>query len=122
MNIYVGNLPFDASEDEIRQEFAAFGEVASVTLIKDRVTGQARGFGFIEMPNATEAQAAIAALNGKEFKNRRLTVNPARPKEEGGGGGRTGGGGGYNRDRGSSGGGDRRGGQGGTGGNRRGGW
>jgi RNA recognition motif-containing protein len=108
MNIYVGNLPFDATEDEIREMFAAFGQVASVALIKDKFTGQPRGFGFVEMPNVAEAQKAIAGINGKDLKGRSLSVNPARPREEGG-------------RRGGPGGGDRRGGRQG-GGQRRGGW
>jgi RNA recognition motif-containing protein len=108
MNIYVGNLPFDASEDEVRELFAAFGQVASVALIKDKMTGRPRGFGFVEMADMGEAQAAIQALNGKEFKNRSLAVNPARPREErndrdrggrGGFGERRGGPGGGNRKR-----------------------
>lgn len=97
MNIYVGNLPFGASEDEIRQAFAAYGAVASVSVIKDHVTGQSRGFGFVEMPNGEEAQAAIAALNGKPMKGRPLKVNEARPKGEGGGERRSGGFGGGDR-------------------------
>ncbi len=130
MNIYVGNLPYDATEDEIRALFAPFGEVASVALITDKMTGRPRGFGFVEMPNAADAQKAIDAVNGKELNNRKLAVNPARPREEGGrgggggggyrGGGGGGGGGGY---RGGGGGGDRGGyrGGGGGGGPRRGG-
>jgi cold-inducible RNA-binding protein len=82
MNIYVGNLPFSATEDEVREVFAAFGQVRSVTLIKDKVTGQPRGFGFVEMPEDSEAQNAIQALNGKDFNRRSLVVNPARPREE----------------------------------------
>jgi RNA recognition motif-containing protein len=82
MNIYVGNLPFSATEDEVQEVFAAFGQVTSVTLIKDKFTGQPRGFGFVEMPTEDEAQKAIQALNGKDFKNRSLVVNPARPREE----------------------------------------
>ena len=82
MNIYVGNLPFDASEDEVRELFGAYGQVSSVALIKDKVTGRPRGFGFVEMPNDTEAQNAIQELNGKEFKRRSLVVNPARPRED----------------------------------------
>ena len=85
MNIYVGNLPFNATEDEVRDVFTAFGQVTSVALIKDKFTGQPRGFGFIEMPDEGEAQNAIQALNGKDFKNRSLVVNPARPREERGG-------------------------------------
>jgi len=85
MNIYVGNLPFSASEDEVRDVFGAYGEVTSVALIKDKVTGKPRGFGFVEMPNNTEAQQAINELNGKDFKGRSLVVNPARPREDRGG-------------------------------------
>jgi cold-inducible RNA-binding protein len=109
MNIYVGNLSFDATEDEVRELFAAFGEVTSVSLIKDKFTGRPRGFGFVEMANDAEAQKAIAELNGKDFKGRSMTINQARPREEGGGFGRGGGGGGGF-------GGDRRGGSGGGGG------
>ncbi len=106
MNIYVGNLPFSVSEDDIRQAFAQYGAVDSVSIIKDKFTNQSRGFAFVEMPNATEAQAAIAALNGKDFNGRALTVNEARPRTEGGGGGRGGyGGGGGGRSGGRSGGG-----------------
>jgi RNA recognition motif-containing protein len=93
MNIYVGNLPYNVTEDEVRQAFEAFGQVSSVSLIKDKMTGQMRGFGFVEMPNMDEAQAAIQNLNGRDFKNRSLVVNPARPREERGdrgGGGRGG--------------------------------
>ncbi len=115
MNIYVGNLSFESGEDEIRQAFAAFGNVASVSLITDKISGQPRGFGFVEMPNNEEAKAAIAGLNGKEYKGRPWTVNEARPRAEregfgGGGGFRRGGpgGGGAGRpgggNRGSSGG------------------
>lgn len=96
MNIYVGNLPFTASEDEIRQAFAAYGTVSSVAIIKDRETGQSRGFAFVEMPNNDEGNTAITNMNGKPLKGRALKVNEARPREEGfgGGGGRGGGGGG----------------------------
>ena len=102
MNIYVGNLPFAASEDEVRQLFASYGQVDSVALIKDKFSGQPRGFGFVEMPNDEEANAAISGLNTKDFKGRALVVNQARPREErgsGGGGGfdRRGGSGGYRR-------------------------
>jgi len=82
MNIYVENLPFDASEDEIRELFGAYEQVASVALIKDKMTGRPRGFGFVEMPNDAEAQNAIQELNGKEFKTRSMVVNPARPRED----------------------------------------
>ncbi len=105
MNIYCGNLSFSASEDELRSLFEGYGQVSSVAVIKDKMTGQSRGFAFIEMPNDSEAQAAITALNGKDFKNRNLVVNPARPREEGG---QRRGGGGFQRGR--SGGQDRRGG------------
>ncbi len=87
MNIYVGNLPFTASEDEIRQAFAAYGTVAAVSIIKDHETGQSRGFAFVEMPNSEEGQAAVTNLNGKPMKGRALKVNEARPRENGGGGG-----------------------------------
>ena len=85
MNIYVGNLPFSASEDEVRDAFAAYGEVTSVALIKDKVTGKPRGFGFVEMANSAEAEKAINELNGKDFKGRSLVVNPARQREDRGG-------------------------------------
>ena len=113
MNIYVGNLPFTATEDDIRQAFAAYGNVSSVAIIKDRETGQSRGFAFVEMPNNDEGNVAITNMNGKPLKGRALKVNEARPREEsfGGGGGRSGGFGG-----GGFGGG---GGGGGAGGNRR---
>lgn len=82
MNIYVGNLSFNASEDDLNQAFAAFGTVSSASIIKDKFTGQSRGFGFVEMPNADEAKAAIQGMNGKDLKGRALTVNEARPKED----------------------------------------
>jgi RNA recognition motif-containing protein len=82
MNIYVGNLPYTATEEEIRELFAAFGQVTSVTLITDKFSGQPRGFGFVEMQDSAEAEAAIQELNGKEFGKRNLVVNPARPREE----------------------------------------
>lgn len=93
MNIYVGNLPLEATEEELQKAFEAFGKVASVNIIKDRYSGRSRGFGFVEMPAKTEAQAAITGLNSKEFKGRTLNVNEARPRSESGrGGGRPGGG------------------------------
>jgi RNA recognition motif-containing protein len=96
MNIYVGNLSFNATEDDIRQAFEAYGQVSTASIVKDKFTGQSRGFGFVEMANDTEAQAAIAGLNGKELQGRTLTVNEARPRTEGGQrGGGFGGGGGY---------------------------
>ena len=120
MNIYVGNLPFDAGEDDLRQAFAAFGQVSAVSIIKDQFTGQSRGFAFVEMPNNSEGTAAVNGLNGKELMGRPMKVSEARPRTPGGGGG---GGGGYNRGGpGGGGGGNRRGGPGGGGGgNRRGG-
>jgi RNA recognition motif-containing protein len=122
MNIYVGNLPFTTGEEELRSTFGAYGEVASVAVIKDQFTGQSRGFGFVEMPNKDEGTAAINALNGKEVKGRALKVNEARPREErrpsGGGGGGGGYGGGGGKPRSSSGGGYNRSG-GGGGGDRR---
>jgi RNA recognition motif-containing protein len=81
MNIYVGNLSYSLSESELRDAFAGFGEVSSVKVLMDRETGRSRGFGFVEMPNQSEAEAAIAQLNGKELSGRALRVNEARPKE-----------------------------------------
>ena len=93
MNIYVGNLSLEATEEELREEFKAFGQVASVSIIKDKYSGHSKGFGFVEMPARTEAQAAITGLNGKELKGRTLSVNESRPRSESGrGGGRPGGG------------------------------
>ncbi len=94
MNIYVGNLPFDASDQDLQTAFSAFGQVASARVVMDRFTGRSRGFGFVEMPNDTEARAAIEQLNGKELKGRTIVANEARPREgprEGGRGGRGGG-------------------------------
>ena len=105
MNIYVGNLSFDATEDEVRELFAVFGQVTSVSLIKDKFTGRPRGFGFVEMANDGEAQKAIADLNGKDFKGRSMTINQARPREDSGG--FRGGGGGFGGDRRGGGGGGR---------------
>jgi RNA recognition motif-containing protein len=94
MNIYVGNLSHDVTQDELHQAFAAHGEVASANIISDKFTGQSRGFGFVEMPKNDEAQAAMAALNGTELKGRTLNVNEARPRNDSPrrGGGRQGGG------------------------------
>ncbi len=105
MKIYVGNLPFETTDEDLAQEFAPFGEVVSANVVIDRVNGRSRGFGFVEMPTDSEAEAAIAALNGRELMGRPLTVNESRPREEGGGGFRGGRGGGY---RGGGGGGGRR--------------
>ena len=87
MRIYVGNLSYDVTEDELRREFEAFGQVASANVPVDRYSGRPRGFGFVEMPDKAQAEAAIAALNGKSLKERMLTVNEARPRTEGGRGG-----------------------------------
>ena len=100
MRIYVGNLSYDTTEDELRKDFSAFGEVASVSVVTDRYSGRSKGFAFVEMTNKAEADAAIAGLNGKAIKERTLVVNEARPRTEGGSsggsrGGYSGGGGGY---------------------------
>jgi len=94
--IYVGGLPYSATEQQLSDLFAAHGSVASARIITDKFTGQSRGFGFVEMSSDSEAQAAITALNGSEMGGRTLTVNEARPQEPrtGGGGGRGGFGGG----------------------------
>jgi RNA recognition motif-containing protein len=107
MNIYVGNLSYDATEDDLRQAFAALGQVDSVRVITDKFSGKSKGFGFVEMPNNNEANAAIAAINGKMLRGREVRVNEARPKDDRPMGG--GGGGGFNRSRpgGSGGGGGR---------------
>jgi RNA recognition motif-containing protein len=107
--LYVGNLTFGVTDAELEQLFAAHGTVQSAQVIVDRDTGRSKGFGFVEMGSDQEAQAAAAALNGKDMNGRALTVNEARPKEGGGGGGRGGYGGG-------GGGGGGRGGYGGGGG------
>jgi len=98
-NIFVGNLSYGATEDSVRALFEAYGAVDRVSIVTDRDTGQARGFGFVEMPVNAEAERAIAELNGKELGGRALNVNEARPKEDrggfgGGGGNKRGGGGG----------------------------
>lgn len=82
MNIYVGNLSRDVSETDLREAFQAFGEVATASVIKDKYTGETRGFGFVEMPNKTEAEAAISGLNGKDLKGRTISVNEARPRRD----------------------------------------
>jgi RNA recognition motif-containing protein len=81
MNIYCGNLNWQTTEEGLQTAFEEYGEVSSVTIIKDRYTGQSRGFGFVEMPNDTEAQAAISAMNGKELDGRPLRVDQAKPRE-----------------------------------------
>jgi RNA recognition motif-containing protein len=92
VNIYVGNLSFDATEEDVREVFEAFGKVESAKIVQDKYSGRSRGFGFVEMPSEDEAKAAISGLNGKEVKGRALSVNEARPRSEkprgGGGGGR----------------------------------
>ena len=103
--LYVGNLTYGVTDSTLEQMFAAHGTVQSAQVIMDRDTGRSKGFGFVEMGSDQEAQAAIAALNGKEVDGRTLTVNEARPKPEGGGGrggpgGGRGGRGGYGGDRG----------------------
>ncbi|MFA5554106.1 MAG: RNA-binding protein [Phycisphaerae bacterium] len=112
MNIYVGNLSRDVTEDDLRQAFGSFGQVDTVNIVKDRFTGESRGFGFVEMPTKAEAEAAVNEMNGQDLKGRALNVNEARPKTPGrrpgggGGGGRGGfGGGGGGRGRGGYGGG-----------------
>ncbi|HXV61494.1 MAG TPA: RNA-binding protein [Vicinamibacteria bacterium] len=93
-NIYVGNCSFDVTEQQLRDAFAAYGEVSSVNVITDRDTGRPRGFAFVEMSETAAAQAAIRGLNGKELGGRALNVNEARPRTGGGGGGGGGRGGG----------------------------
>ena len=110
--LYVGNLPYSISDGELQQLFEQHGSVASAQVVMDRDTGRSKGFGFVEMGSDQEAQAAIAAMSGKEVDGRQLTVNEAKPREDrgGGGGGRGyggGGGGGYGGGRGGSGGGRR---------------
>jgi len=120
MNLYVSNLPYQTTDDELRELFEPYGEVSSAVVIRDRETGRSRGFGFVEMPDGAQGGAAIEAMHGKPFSGRPLTVNEARPREErpraggaGGGGGYGGGGGNY-----GGGGGGNRGGYGGGGGGR----
>ena len=106
MRIYIGNFGFETSEQELREAFEAHGQVQEVSMIRDRDTDRPKGFAFVEMPTSAEAQAAIGAINGKEFGGRAVTVNEARPRPErsfGGGGG----GGGYGGGRSGGGGGGR---------------
>ena len=118
MNIYVGNLSWNLKDQDLSTLFATYGEVGSAKIVTDKFTNRSKGFGFVEMPNDDQAQAAIAALNGSEVDGRNIVVNESRPKPEGSGGGGfkkrsfgggggggfkkggNGGGGGYNRDRG----------------------
>jgi len=85
MNIYVGNLSQTATQENIREAFEAFGQVSSVTIVKDKYSGQARGFGFVEMPDQTEGQTAIKNLNGKELLGKQMNVNEAHPRPDRGG-------------------------------------
>ncbi|MCH7738942.1 MAG: RNA-binding protein [Chloroflexi bacterium] len=87
MNIFVGNLSYDSKDEDLETAFAVHGQVQSAKVIMDRMTGRSRGFGFVEMPNNQEGQAAIDALNGADLQGRPLTVNQAKPREERGGGG-----------------------------------
>ena len=82
MNIYVGNLPYTATEDDLRELFAAHGEVATVNIIMDKFSGQSKGFGFVEMPDQAAAEAAIEATNESDVKGRNIKVNEARPRTE----------------------------------------
>ena len=82
MNIYVGNLSYDVTEDELKEVFAEHGEVSSVNIIKDKYSGRSKGFGFVEMPNEEEAEKAVQTLNGSAVKGRDIKVNKARPREE----------------------------------------
>jgi len=124
MKLYVGNLAFQTSSEDLQQLFGQAGTVQSASVIEDRETGRSRGFGFVEMASKEEGESAISQFNGKEFNGRNLTVNEARPRDDrggnrgGGGGGRGGFGRGNNRGGGGYGGGGNRGGGGGYGGNR----
>jgi RNA recognition motif-containing protein len=125
MNIYVGNLSWGLKDQDLANMFAPFGEVTTAKIVMDKFTQRSKGFGFVEMPNDEQAQAAIAQLNGSEVEGRNLVVNESRPKEEGSGGfkkrGGFGGGGGGGFKKGGGGGGGYRGGSGGGGGYNRGG-
>ncbi|HPW17077.1 MAG TPA: RNA-binding protein [Candidatus Aminicenantes bacterium] len=91
MNIYCGNLSFSVTEEDLRAAFQAYGTVEKAAVITDKMSGQSRGFGFVEMPNKDEAIKAIESLNGKDLKGRNLKVNEAQPRPQGGGGGGRGG-------------------------------
>jgi RNA recognition motif-containing protein len=116
MNIYVGNLGKDVTDEELQNEFAAYGYIKSVKIIRDLFSGESKGFGFVEMPGVAEAQKAIESLNAKELGGKKIVVNEARPKTEGGRGGSRGGGGGSRGGRPGGGGGSRGGRPGGNGG------
>lgn len=108
MNLYIGNLSWSVSDNDLQNAFEAYGEVTSCKIIKDKMTNRSKGFAFVEMPNDADANAAISGLNGQDLKGRAISVNEARPREErpqGGGGGYRGGGGGGNRGGGNYGGG-----------------
>lgn len=92
MNIYVGNLSFNVAEADLKEAFSAYGTVQNASIIKDKYSGQSRGFGFVEMPNKDEAEKAIAALNGRDLKGRTLKVNEAKPRTDSPRGGGFGGG------------------------------
>ncbi|MEI6148254.1 MAG: RNA-binding protein [bacterium] len=94
MNIYVGNLPYEMTQEEMRKTFEAYGPVESVNIIQDRETGRSKGFGFVVMPDNAQGQAAIAALNDKDLGGRKMKVNEARPRTDSPSGGGFGGGGG----------------------------
>lgn len=96
--LYVGNMSFETTENDLRELFEPFGEIGGIHIVTDRATGRARGFAFVEMPDDEAASKAIAALNGKTLAGRALTVNEARPKPQGGGGGGRRGGGRFSRD------------------------
>jgi len=93
MNIYIGNLSRDVSEEDLKEAFEAFGQIATVNIIKDKFSGEPRGFGFVEMPSKAEAQSAIDGLNGQDLKGQSLNVNEARPRSDNRRGGGRGGGG-----------------------------
>ena len=95
MNIYVGNLSFNTTEDQLREAFEGFGEVSTASIIKDKFSGDSRGFAFVEMPSKEEAMAAISGLNNQDLEGRALNVNEAKPRATGGGGGGGGGRGRY---------------------------
>ncbi len=97
MNIYVGNMSYDTTEDQLREAFTGYGEVTTVNIIKDKFTGEPRGFAFVEMSTKEDATAAISGLNGQDMGGRALNVNEAKPRTEGGNRGGNGGGGGYRK-------------------------
>lgn len=111
MNIYVANIPWKASEDQLKQLFAEYGEVSSAKIVMDKVTQRSRGFGFVEMSDDAAARQAINTLNGADFLGKSLVVNEARPREERPRSGGSGGGGGFRRSGGGGGGGYDRGGR-----------